>query len=485
MSVANLVAPGVPDFALAPAGAVPPAPEAPPAVPEKKVWKKEPLPRIPSELGFALQTYTEHGSRAKYNKHKVSFQCEAVLGPIKGTVRTCWLCGFPIQHLTHLRDEAGKPVFTLATPMLDKATCDHVLPVKLAHAILELLYITEDPRDPKLLHTEYEYAHNFCNIYKSDEYFVSLPLGSRDLCSLEIKHEILDAILRRIFYKVRGAPNSSQFSGVKTEYNGKSLFFPNIVQAYCFTSDPEAFLNDKHRFFRQRWFPSVKRMIVRKVENIIRYVKEADGCLSPERGLLFKGIPDRLLTGRENLPKGFKGPSVTRLEGSTARRVGELQRAPSFEDILAITPQEERVIAFSAEPYDGYSVDVRKIGSNSNNNSEKKKKSRRKKKNDKNEEFDSENVVNAANALNAAALAAAGAGAGPAVAAEFLEARGDYLEAVAEDLAAEAAANAIAARREEPVPAAANNNAPAENIGLPMNGGRRRLRRYRKTRKLK
>jgi len=486
---------GVPDFALAPAGAVAPnVPPPPGAEPEKKVWKKVPLPRSPSELSLHLKAFTEEHTRAKYNKHKVSFQCEAVLGPVKGTVRTCWLCGFPIQHLTYLQDRVGKSVFNLATPMLDKATCDHVLPVKLAHAILELLYITEDPTHPALLHTEYEYAHNFCNIYKSDEYFVSLPLGSRDLCNLEIKHDILNRILKRIFYKVRGTPESSQFSGITTQYDGRTLFFPNIVQAYCFTSDPEAFLASKRRFFEERWFPSVKSMIVRKVENIIRYVKEADGCLTPEPGRLFKGAPDRLLAGRENLPKGFKGPSVHRLEGATARRVKRLQRAPSFEMILATTPEELRVKAFDAPPYNGYSVDIDKLGSNSNssnNNSEKKKKTRRRKKTNE-DEFASADVVRAENAMGAA-LNAAGAGAGPAAAAPFLAARGDFIQAVADELAAEAADNEALAVREDvelgaaaALPVALPDPVPRNNnLGLPLDGGRRRFRRSKKTRKHK
>ncbi len=481
---------GVPNFALAPAGALAPnAPVAPEAAPEKKVWKKVPLPRSPSELGLYLKAFTEEHTRGKYNKHKVSFQCEAVLGPVKGTVRTCWLCGFPIQHLTYLRDRTGKPVFNIATPMLDKATCDHVLPVKLAHAILELLYITEDPKHPALLHTEYEYAHNFCNIYKSDEYFVSLPLGSRDLCSLEIKDDILNRILKRIFYKVRGTPESSQFSGITTEYGGKTLFFPNIVQAYCFTSDPEAFLASKKRFFEERWFPSIKAMIVRKVENIIQYVKEADGCLTPEQGRLFKGAPDRLLAGRENLPKGFKGPSVHHLEGPSARRVKRLQRTPSFEMILATTPDERRVKAFDAPPYNGYRVDIGKLGTNSNSsnsNSEKKRKTRRKKSNEN--DFESAEVVRAENAMNAA-LDAAGAGAGPAAAAPFLAARGDFVAAVADELAAEAADNDVFAAREDAELEAAvalPNAVPRNNnLGLPLNGGRRRFRRYKTTRKYK
>jgi hypothetical protein len=89
-----------------------------------------------------------------------------------------------------------------------------------------------------------------------------------------------------------------------------------------------------------------------------------------------------------------------------------------------------------------------------------------------------------------AALNAAGAGAGPA-AAPFLAARGDFIQAVADELAAEAADNDVLAAREdvgleaaaalpEPDPVPRNNN-----LGLPLDGGRRRFRRSKKTHKHK
>lgn len=442
------------------AGAEPPAAE-------KRVWKKEPLFRSPSELGLALESYTEHHSRAKYNKHNVSFQCEVVLGPTKGTVRTCWLCGFPIQHLTLLRDELSKPVFSIATPMLDRATCDHVLPVKLAHAILELLYITQDPVHSDLLHTEYEYAHNFCNIYKSDEYFVTLPKGSRDLCNLKVKYDIVNQILRRIFYTQRGDQNSTQYSGVKTTYKGEEITFPNIVQAYCFTSDPEGFLKDKDRFYRQRWFPSMKRLILQKIENLIRYIKTADGCGTPSPGTFYKNVPTRLLEGRPALPFGMKGPSVERLKGNVAERAGTLRREPSFERLLALIPEEKRILAFSAEPYNRYTVDITKLGpTNAANVPAGKKTTRRKKTN--RSPLESAEAVRAENALVAA-------GAGPAEP----EARANFIEAVAAEVAQDEAAAPVGQE-----PAAAFLDPALVQLGLELEGGRRR-RKGRKTRRLK
>lgn len=476
-------APGAAASALNAAGAGegPPAAAEVAAEEEKRVWKKEPLFRIPSELGLALQSFTEHNTRSKYNKHDVPFQCEVVLGPIKETVRTCWLCGFPIQHLTLLRDETRKLIFSVATPMLDRATCDHVLPVKLAHAILELLYITEDPAHSELLHTEYEYAHNFCNIYKSDEYFVTLPKGSRNLCNLRVKYDILNQVLRRIFYTQRGDPNSAQYSGVKTIYKGEERTFPNIVQAYCFTSDPEAFLADKDKFYRQRWFPSVKRMIIQKILRLIDYVKAADGCSTPSEGTFYKNVPTRLLEGRPNVPKGFKGPSVGRLKGEVAARAESLRRHPSFENILELIPEERRIIPFSAPPYNRYFVDKKQLGPLNAPNVPPGKKPTRKKKTNKSP-LESVEAARAENAL-------AAAGAGPAAA----EARANFIEAVADEVAADE----VAAAPGEPVLVVeralprlrlprlerVNDFPPNNNVGLELVGGRRKLRKTRRRKK--
>jgi hypothetical protein len=324
---------------------------------EKSKFVREKLFRSPSELGRHLQEYTKHDTRKLYEQHNVSFQCEAVLGPFsKG--RTCWLCGFPIEHLSSLKDSSGNYVFRFdgkrtQNKMLDRGVCEHVLPVKLGHGILELLQLEEkvpgeNPALDKLLHTEYEFAHNYCNFIKTDEYFVTLPLGSTDFCNLQLKDDILDQVLSQIFHKQRGSKGSQQSSLVWTNHGGEKLEFKNIVQAYCFTMNTKAYKEDPEKVFKEVWFPKVKARIVDKINRVISYVKEADNCLTTNntRGSHFRGFQKRLEEGSKLLPRGMKGPSFEKLAPKYKAKISALQRSPSYENILAATPESERLLPF-------------------------------------------------------------------------------------------------------------------------------------------
>lgn len=363
---------------------------------ERPHFKQPPLFRTESYLGTELgkfhynkehpETYAvnypeirerfPHGiHRSFYEQHEAPLQCDVILGPANQEGRVCWLCGFPILGITSLQDEGGNPVFFQKTPGLDKGSCDHVLPVKLAHAVLKILHLEKlenlsDPIANKLLHTEYEYSHFFCNAYKSNEYFVTLPLGSRDLCSLEVKEEIIDGILKRIFFTRRGdpkykvnAPNSSapkkkrksQDSLVTTEYDGNTYEFRNIVQAYCFTNDPEAFLKSDYKVYRA-WAAKVKPLIIEKMKRVIQYIKEADGCGTNAPGKVLSGFTERLLTGTNEIKTyGLKDPKVTSLKGPQAKFMRRFQRMPSFENILATT-KFRPLPAFTAPPYNRYKM---------------------------------------------------------------------------------------------------------------------------------
>jgi hypothetical protein len=337
------------------------------ASPPKSGWVKDSIKRSPSYLGMALKEFTAHDTRNLYEKHSVPFQCEVVLGPV-GKNRTCWLCGFPIAHLTSLKDAAGNRIFQMPivggqeNTVMDRGVCEHVLPVKLGHGILELLYLTKDPTYEKLLHTEYEYAHNFCNMYKSDEYFVTLPEDSTNFCDLDIKEEVLDEVLRRIFYTRRGSKGSKQSSLVTARHKGQVLEFPNPVQAYCFSTNTAEFLADPDKFYREKWFPKTKAMILEKMNRVIAYVKEADNCEANNntKGSHFRGFETRLREGVPALPRGLKGPSLETLEEKNPvefERVGRLQRSPSFNEILA-AHTNTRLVPFRSPSFSGYAVNM-------------------------------------------------------------------------------------------------------------------------------
>lgn len=422
-------------------------------------------------------------ARHYYEKHDAPLQCDVILGPADEPGRVCYLCGFPILGLSRLRDEEGNLVFNQMTPMLDKGSCDHVLPVKLAHAVLKLLHFDklENLREPlanKLLHTELEYTHFFCNAYKSNEYFITLPLGSRNLCDLEIKTEIIDKVLQRNFDKERGGnpdfprepiepgKKPSQYSRVTTIYKGRTIKFRNLIHAYCFSVDPERFSRNPDAYCEEVWKPAVKAMIIAKMERVIRYIKEADGCETNSPGVLFSGIQERLAAGLKDLEEGTpKNPQIKSLKEPYSTFVRTLQRRPSIENIFATT-NIRPLPAFSAPPYSGYQM-VRAASPSSSRGSPvnnavvvndvenlfaaaapaaRPRASRRRSPAAAPAAAApplgaaverAENALEAVNALAssaAAAAAGAGAGAGPVVAAAVEEARGDYIEAVASEL---------------------------------------------------
>lgn len=324
------------------------------------------IPRSDSILGTYLKTHTKHGTRKLYEPHSVPFQCEVVLGP-PGKNRICWLCGFPIEHLSSLKDSDGKYIFKFdkyqgkENKMMDRSVCEHVLPVKLGHGILELLQLQqkkpgENPILDKLLHTEYEYAHNYCNFVKLHEYFVTLPLGSTDFCNLQIKEEIIDEVLRQIFHNQRGIKGSKGSSLVWTRHGrdpeDPPIFFKNIVQAYCYTMDTKAFKEeDGEKVYREVWFPRTKARIIDKINRVIQYVKEADNCSknNNSRGAHFRGFQTRLEEGATPLTarSGLVSPgSIFTLKPEIQAKIAQLQRSPSYQSIYEATPPEERLTPF-------------------------------------------------------------------------------------------------------------------------------------------
>ena len=332
--------------------------------------KAPPVERSPTGLQYALETYTVPGTRKEFERHNVHFQCETVLGPFERG-KTCWLCGFPIGEFARYI-ERGVPWVSMANPMLDRATCEHVLPVKLGHAVTELLYLARDPISEELLHTEYEYAHNHCNYIKNDEYFATLPLEATDFCSIKINEEKVDKIIDKIFHNARRG--ATQSSILYITYKGKKIQFENPVQAYCFTSNPERYLADPEAFYQEVWKPFAKKLILAKMARVIQYVKKADFCDEAEgvanakRGIHFAGVKERLKKALPPLPKPKYNSDSN---SNTARKKvwpgRVLARKPSINNILQ-NLKNARVLPFqSANNFQNVPNEVN--NSNTNNNS--------------------------------------------------------------------------------------------------------------------
>lgn len=295
-----------------------------------------PVARSLTGISSLLQTPLEAKIRKKfkktrkaYEKQEVSFQCEKVLGEFNGS-QLCWLCGFPINKWNELEEEYPT-VVKVVKPLLDRDVCEHVFPVKLAYAILELLNLEVLERDASLvnktlLHTEYEYAHNHCNYIKNDDYFVTLPLPAENLCGLNINEETIDRVLYRIFFDERDGKQSSVVYVQSAEDPTLRIRFPNPVQAYCYSNLGEAFLDEKVKldYYEKKWKPFAKRTIIAKTNRVIQYIKNKDFCGEEnnvtKRGSFYKSAKERLTTGAVPLSKSaskYNVPLVARTGSTT------------------------------------------------------------------------------------------------------------------------------------------------------------------------
>jgi hypothetical protein len=77
------------------------------------------------------------------------------------------------------------------------------------------------------------------------------------------------------------------------------------VQAYCFSANPDAFLEDYHAV-KRKWAAHAKQLIVEKMRRLIGYIQKVDHCIeknNAEKGKHFSGFVNRLKTGLPALPK--------------------------------------------------------------------------------------------------------------------------------------------------------------------------------------
>ena len=463
-----------------------------------KGYKPKLIERAPSFLTKALKNFTESGTRGQFERHSVEFQCKTVLGPV-GPNRICWLCGFPIGQLLLLQNDKKKRVFNLYYETLDKGTCEHVLPVKLAHGLLELLYLGRDPIYEPFLHTEYEYAHNYCNFVKAHNHFISLPLESTDFCDLTVPEGVVDEFLRMLFYTQRGAKGSSQYSIVTTTYKGNTYEFINPVQAYCFATNPTEFLADPDAFYSDVWFPRTKKLILDKMNRLIGYIKEFDKCASENltvRGSHFRGLETRLREGLPPLARGLGGPQPNFLESKFPKEfkryqnIVKLQRMPSAEALVKTYKNNERLQPFRTPSFSGYTMNISRLfkSPGSRPSSRETKKGKRTKKTNSNLSNESsrsspssaiveaQNAAVAALAHDVAAELAIGAGAG-------LEAAGAGAGAAA---ASASAANLLNSDEEAAVAAAnvLNSNEEAAVAAAEAAAAKPKLKRLTGSRKL-
>ncbi len=264
-------------------------------------------------------------ARGDFETTGVHKQCEAVIGP--PDVNTlCWLCGFHVDSINNIeRLSEGTIQSEVKTPMLDKATCEHVLPIKLAYTLATLYQNKELTKPPpnldKLLHTEYEYAHNLCNFAKLDNYFLSWEdfYKGRDFCSLTVNEEKINNFLMELINYTRSGKHTSQIGLTFPDVGQAQL--PNLVQAnlmiYAYNTNRNWFDPAVQRDIIQEWLHKRFAVIKAKIEGLIEYIKEADDCGGALQGRWSKSMTDRM--------KGAKGASSMACAPLPAARRGSSQ----------------------------------------------------------------------------------------------------------------------------------------------------------------
>jgi hypothetical protein len=280
---------------------------------------QRPGERTGSLIGKSLQEVKKL-TRPHYEKEDVTRQCSAVLGaiPVKtietmsadqfrsnfrvdgsGGAPRCWLCNFKVFGLLNNNFLQGPGTrvknIKVVKPMLDKATCEHVLPIKVAIGFSQLYQRTVLAKVAgniddyfRRMHTEYEYAHNYCNFVKNDTYFVSLLEGSTNFCDLRLKEDKIWECLDEI---VNGRRTGEHNSTVIVTYNdGTEKRFINNVEAYL-----ELNGMDKDEWKRLN-FAAIKL----KMNGLISHIKESDGCYEGDaslKGRWSKGWKERMKYG--------------------------------------------------------------------------------------------------------------------------------------------------------------------------------------------
>ena len=261
----------------------------------KSQAKLEDIAAARTMSGFSKAMVQIQGTRSDLeDESKVMKQCEAVLPPIN-TFAQCWLCTFPVGHtsfLKYLQSHGGSGIIPIQSldfaawtykkvksplsetgekrvrkdpnnDIFDRATCEHVLPIKLAVGTLGLAAEQGVQKALGLdVHAEYEYAHNYCNYVKNKSYFVSIPLDQTNFDNMTINHDKVNLFVDTLIYVARG--ENATFMDGRVKING--TLFANIVQAYLFLFKKDI----------QTYKATLIKAITERTQRMIDHIKAID-----------------------------------------------------------------------------------------------------------------------------------------------------------------------------------------------------------------
>jgi len=362
--------------------------------------------------GFA-QAIIQQGDTTRgdlEDESNVMKQCERVLpainqvvtnDPVFGTLNgfaRCWLCAFPVGHTSFLKYLQAHPgpgripitsleflAWTYKTTstmyssnkrvrkdpnndIFDRATCEHVLPIKLAAGTLGLAGTTPLKQQVGIdVHTEYEYAHNYCNYVKNKSYFVTIPLNQTNFDNMAVNSDKVRLFVDTLIHQARG--ENALFMDGRVRVNGNLL--PNIVQAYLFIlskGDAESLQNYK---------TNLMTAIIQRTQRMVDYIKGIDQASRlPDGSSSFYTHFQNTVRGSTQTDFPTQQTLVTQLQQvaphylSTGIGISPLQRSPSsavcqsYEDCVhRLTFNQDAIVNYlenrDLDKSSGFSINTR------------------------------------------------------------------------------------------------------------------------------
>ena len=188
-----------------------------------------------TEIIKRLRPDFKGADRSLFEEGTVPEQCEGVLGTQGNVVgEICWLCGFAmnmyeVEGTGKTNGVDTKDLNTyMSQPSLDRASCEHKLPIKAAH-YFQLMYQKLSKRNGQMsadqferIKTLYGNAHAFCNYVKSEDLFLESVLGVKTFGEFKVNFIRIagvnrpptgiseDGYLKRLLMSVRKRDSSTK-----------------------------------------------------------------------------------------------------------------------------------------------------------------------------------------------------------------------------------------------------------------------------------
>lgn len=249
-------------------------------------------------------------------------QCTNVIGEWKKGI-PCWICGTAIISgavLGGVKGKRARPISIDSSSDDESETsgigtepaCEHILPIAQARFFLDLY-------DPKIENVtagkmkarklEYEWAHQYCNMVKSDDQYIH-NTGSYDEPVWEVDQNMIALNLGKIYQKIDDSSYQARFS------EGKEIIKANIMKDYL---------------TERNWKAQRLQFMTDRVQKIVDFINKG----SVELGRLIELAGTSKCIDPRNLQK-----NMIQIYESLQEKVGEVDLSPKEE---AKAPYEDHL----------------------------------------------------------------------------------------------------------------------------------------------